>query len=459
MAILHVIATAARQSLSMFVGLLRRYAPRKDTGGRVIARAAKRSLFWLMLIALVISFVAGSGLAAPLAAAVTGNPPLQESQLREAVLQIQGRLVPGETVSLASPASARAERVFVQAGQRVAAGTVLVQLDSYPQRMAEVAAAELQVLLARNALEVLDRDAPVELAQAEVLLAEARKEQAFAADHLASLSKPTPQADIDQGYANLLLAEKVLTRTRDDLAKAQKHYANKQHFIWFFMNARQFKLLLTGLEGQVADSQRHLEDAREKYEDLKAPVDPIDLDLAVARLAEADATLTQATRQRDELAAGPDPDSIELAQTRLDAAESDLAAAQADLRQAQIVAPISGLAVAVDVKAGEWMPGGQPVIVIAVMDRWEVETDEIEERDVTTLQPGQPVHLFVQALPDLQLEGRIEWVDLLYREEDGDIYYGMTVELPEADPRLRWGMTAEIEIDPAGLLTAFETSP
>jgi multidrug efflux pump subunit AcrA (membrane-fusion protein) len=411
----------------------------------------KKTLFWLAFLLLAGFFVAGSGLAEAFSSAAPEEvSAVATAGSSESVIRIQGRLVPGESVSLVPPAGARASEVFLQEGQRVSAGMVLLQLDSYPRGAAEVAASELEVVLAQQALDVLYRNAAVALAQAEVRVAEAGREQAFAADHFASLNKPHSQYEIDQAYANLLLAEKGLTRAQDDLAKAQKHFANKNHAIWFFMNVRQYKLLLTSLELQVADHTRRLEDALEKFEDLEDPIDPIDVDMAAAWLAEADANLAQAVRQREELANGPDPDSIEFAQARLKAAESDLAAAGAALRQAQLVAPISGLAVAVNVKPGEWMPAGQAAIVIADLNQWKVETDDIEEEGVPSLQSGQPVRLLIGAFPDLQIEGRIEQVDQFYREEDGDIYYGMTIQLPEADPRLRWGMTVEIEIETAG---------
>ncbi len=45
---------------------------------------------------------------------------------------------------------------------------------------------------------------------------------------------------------------------------------------------------------------------------------------------------------------------------------------------------------------------------------------------------------------------QIESLSQDYREEDGDIYYTIKIIPSQTDPRLRWGMTVDIELPQGG---------
>jgi HlyD family secretion protein len=362
-------------------------------------------------------------------------------------VSFEGRLTPRQSVALSLPAGGRATRVLANEGERVEASDVLVQLDSYPQAQAEVAKAELELTLARQALNDLYEIANVALAQAGVVLAQASKAQALAEDLVASLERSKSPAQISQAYANLLLAEKRRDSAQSDLAKAKKRFANKKSIIWYFVSRKKFALGITKLEGAVAYYERRYQDAKDKYEDLLKPVDAIDLSVAQGNLAMANANLALAQRKRLKLLDGPDPDELAVAQARLRLAESSLAAAQASLRSAEIVSPISGVLVSLSVKPGEWIPAGQPVATIADLDEWVVESKDLKETSIPYVQPGQAAYVTIKAYPQVELAGRVESISQLYIEDDGDIFYQVKVELREPAEILRWGMSAEVALD------------
>lgn len=361
-------------------------------------------------------------------------------------LRIEGRLTPRQWAVLGSAAARRAAEVYVQEGEQVEAGQVLIRSDQYPARQADAASAALELRLAQQALEDLEQRAGVELAEAEAALARARDEQALAHDLYKSLSAPVAQDRIAQAHANLLLEANRLERARDDLAKVRRQYANKKNILWYFINKRQFRLMITLKEqGAAYHEQRYL-DAKEKYEDLLEGADPLDVALAEARWTAAETTLANAQRRRGELVNGPDPDKLELAQARLRAAEAGLAAAQAALRQTEITAPFAGQVVALRVKAGEWMQVGTPAIIVADLSRWKVESSDLDEINLPNLEVGQSVRLSLEALPELDLSGTVENIDRYYFESDGDIYYAVDIDLEASDPALRWGMTVQIDV-------------
>ncbi len=397
----------------------------------------------LAALLLLISLVLGGWQIAP-----SPEPVFPEAVqvASEAVsLQAEGKLVPAQFVSLSLPEGRRVAEIFAYEGQQVKAGDLLLVLDGYEQSAAEVASAELEVLLARQALNTLYETNPVILAEVELSIAEAQKALAFAQDHYKSISKPRFQAQIEQAYANLKLSESRLKIAQEDLEKAQKRFKNKKSLIWRFINQRQYKLRLTLLEQEVAARQRHYHDAQEKYKDLLAPPDEIDLSLAQTQLDQILARLNQLGQQRHELLTGPDPDELEAAQAHLNLAEARLAAAKMALQEAQITAPMNGILVDLKTKPGEWLSGGTPFAIIADLSKWKIEVSKISEKQIVQIGVDQQVMVEFNALADLALSGYVESIDLISREDDGDIFYTMDIRPNQSDPRLRWGMTTQVE--------------
>lgn len=404
---------------------------------RLLRRTSLGTLF------LLVAIVVGGWQFTPLPARAL--PEVVSAASAPVAFQAEGKLVPDQFISLSLSEGKQATQVFVSQGQRVKTGDLILLLDGYEQSAAEVAAAELEMVLARQALDTLYTVNPVALAEVELSIAETRKDLAHAQDHYQSISKPRSQAQIEQAYANLKLSENRLKIAREDLEKAQKKFKNKKSLIWRFVNQRQFKLRLTLLEQEVAARQRGYLDAQEKYNDLLAPPDEIDLALGRTRLDQIQARLNQLQGQRYDLLTGPDPDELEAAQARLNLAEARLASAKTALEKALITAPMDGILVDLKAKPGEWLPEGMPFAVIADLSRWKVETDKISETQVTQVRLDQSVRIELNALPDLSLSGQVDSIDLLFSEDDGDIFYKTYIHTDQSEPRLRWGMTVRVE--------------
>jgi HlyD family secretion protein len=110
----------------------------------------------------------------------------------------------------------------------------------------------------------------------------------------------------------------------------------------------------------------------------------------------------------------------------------------------ELVAPIPGTIVDLDIKVGEQVSPGQPVVVLVDFSQWAVETDDLTEIEVPDISIGQPVTVTPDALPDLELTGTVESIKDIYEEKRGDITYTARIILDESDPRLRWGMTVVV---------------
>jgi len=399
----------------------------------------------LLLILGVTLLLFGSAAAPhPQAPAVQPESDLPELQGGGTTLVVEGRLLPHQYVALSTAANGQVTGLFVHEGEIVEAGTVILRLGDREQLTADLAAADFELLSAQQALDQLDDSAGVELALSKKALAEAQKTLAFAESKVKSLKKTTPQKRIDQAHANMLLAERSLDRLIDDYDRWQKKAGNKNNILWKFINQRKFRFLITDLEKRIAIAERRYQDSIEKYEDLKKPVDAVDLAIAESDLAVAQADVDEAQRLVTTLSNGPDPDLVAAAQARLTLTEAALLAAKTAQADSELVAPMTGKVVDLNIKSGEWAETGNPVVVIADNSTWSVETDDLTEIEVTQVYEGQPVVVTPDALPSLKLSGVVEAIKDISEEKRGDVTYTVTIHMDENDPRLRWGMTVSV---------------
>jgi multidrug efflux pump subunit AcrA (membrane-fusion protein) len=424
-----------------------RFSPQRSGSGFVSPPPVRRSLLALALLGVFACLGLGSHAwhTSPVLAQAIGTQPVITAQPAESVPPaVKGKIEPRRFVELGVFQPGRVETLLVKEGDQVEQGSVLLRLDSYEQYTSAVAAAELQLVLARQAVDELHRTAAVSLADATLALKQAEKARALAADKLASLQRSKDQSRIEQVKANLLLAEKRLADDREELAKAQRLYNKRRDIIWRFVSRHQFELLLTMMEKGVAYSERRYVDAKKKYEDLLKPLDEIDLSLARSNLALADARLHRTEQERLKWLHGPDPDQLATARARLKSAEAGLAAARSALQNAEIVSPISGTVVDLKVKQGESAIPGQALAVVADLSQWVLETKDLGEGDAVHLQPGERLSLSLDAYPQARLEGVVESVSQYYTEDEGDVFYHARVGLQPAGVPLLWGMTARI---------------
>lgn len=148
--------------------------------------------------------------------------------------------------------------------------------------------------------------------------------------------------------------------------------------------------------------------------------------------------------------------NLEAAQADLKQRQEDFASMQSDanpeqnigtraaLANAELRAPFSGSVAKMDLKTSEFATAGQKAVTVADFSTWVIKTTDLTELDVVTIKEGQPVTITLDALPGLTLMGQVQSISQTYTEKQGDITYVVTIRLSDQDPRLRWGMTAEV---------------
>jgi len=399
------------------------------------------SVLWL--VSLLLAACSAVGLGQP----ATPTPTAVPQEESAALLRVEGRVIPYQHASLATAASGQVTEIVVQEGQVVQAGEVILRLEDQEQYRADIAAAELELIQADQELDDLNKNAGVELAKARQSLAFANKDRSAAFDKYENLSKPIPLAEMERARATVLQAEHYLQKVTDNLEYYQKRFKNKHSLIWDFIDKNTFKDLIQNLEIEQDRAQLRLDDARERYEDLVNHPDEIELAKATADLGLVDARIADIQRQIAKLENGPDPDKVASAEARRKAAQVALEAAQRALTNSQIVAPFTGQIAELSVSEGEYVEANQPVVVLADLSQWEIETDDLTELDVPAVRLGQAVTVRPDALPELALNGTVDAIKDLSEEKRGDVTYTVTIQLNQIDPRLRWGMTVSVDFE------------
>lgn len=352
----------------------------------------------------------------------------------ESGVTVEGKLVPVQDVQLSFNMPGMITEVLVEEGVDLEAGQVIARLDQQPRLASAVAATELEVITAQQALKSLQESSEVTTATAEQRVAAARDAVRYAERYLNNLNSGSRGTDIVKAEANVVLLKDRLDKAREDYAP----YENKPED-----NVKRASFL-----SRMADAQRKYDDAVLLLNNLQGNPSDIDLAVAEANLALAQAELALAEADYEEVKSGPDPDDLQAAQARLRAASAALTAAQASLADSELTAPFAGTLVRLDLKTGEQAVPGVPVVVLADLSGWVVETEDLNEMEIPSVQEGQSVVLIPDALPDTELEGQVESISQIYEEKLGDVTYTARINLDENDPRLRWGMTIKVRFAP-----------
>jgi membrane fusion protein (multidrug efflux system) len=174
----------------------------------------------------------------------------------------------------------------------------------------------------------------------------------------------------------------------------------------------------------------------------------VTLDTAVleARLKAAEADLAEAQTQVHYLKrVGTAQEHLDSAQADADRAQASLDSAKATLAQATLIAPFNGTIASVDISAAETVLPGQIVITLGDFSKFQIETTDLTERDVTNVKVGQPAKISVRAL-NKEFGGKVTDVSRISSTVGGDVVYKVTIELDDQAQGLLWGMSADVRI-------------
>ena len=158
--------------------------------------------------------------------------------------------------------------------------------------------------------------------------------------------------------------------------------------------------------------------------------------------ANVDATKTQLAYL---IRIGTDHEHLKSAQADIDRVQALLDSANATLAQATLTAPFNGTIASVDISPAETVTPGMIVITLGDLSHFQIETTDLSERDVPSVQVGQSAGISIRAL-NKQVTGKVIDVSRISSTLGGDVVYKVTIGLDEQPQGLRWGMTADVKI-------------
>ena len=132
---------------------------------------------------------------------------------------------------------------------------------------------------------------------------------------------------------------------------------------------------------------------------------------------------------------------------RLAPLQAALASAQANAAALELRAPAAGTVVGLNLLPGQVVSAGLPVMTIADLNTWVVETDDLTEIEVVSVTQGEAVTIVLDALPDAPISGTVSEIATRFEDRRGDVTYTVRLKLDQTDPRLRWGMTVEVRFE------------
>ena len=155
------------------------------------------------------------------------------------------------------------------------------------------------------------------------------------------------------------------------------------------------------------------------------------------------------------------PQQMDAAKTAADVASSQLALSRAALRTAEvrlrdavILAPLSGVALRKNVEEGETVAAGVPVVTIGDLDKPWVKV-YVKENQLGLVKLGQKVEVTVDSFPGKNYEGEITFIssdaeftpkNVQTREERVKLVFGVKVSVKNENNELKPGMPADVKI-------------
>jgi HlyD family secretion protein len=326
-----------------------------------------------------------------------------------ATIGATGQVRSKQTASLVWKTSGTVQDVYVNVGDTVKTGDKLAELaqTSLPQTVI-LARADLET--ANQALSDLYTNAEISKVQATQSIATYAKDVKSAQYQLDNFTIPDNQAGLDTLVALDLMKQKL-----DEATKAFEPY----------------KFLASG--NKTRDEFKEKLDLAQS--DYNAAVKRLDYENA---LEVAQANLNKARKDYEKWKNGPSADEIAATKARI-------AAAQATLSQAWIEAPFDSTISLAIPQPGDLVDPN--TISFRVDDMSSLLVDlAVSEVDINQIEVSQPVSLTFDAVRGGMYQGEVVYVDRVGTSNQGVVDFVVTVQLTNADERVKPGMTAAVNV-------------
>ena len=360
----------------------------------------------------------------------TGTPaPVADSVTAPESVIAEGRLEPVHAANLTFQARGIVQTVHVKIGDTVKEGQVLAELSNASVAWAQIAAANLELIGAQQAMDALNRNSSSNLAATWTAYMNAQTVRETAEREWEDLNVDSIEDRIEDAKAEVNDRDSDLQDAKDEFDKYKD---------------------LDKDNSKRKTAEDDLETAQDDYNEAVRNLDEItrERDTVRAALDAALAIEAEAKYQYDISADGVNEDQLALATARLESAQAQISAAQSNLANYVITTPFDGVVAEVAVKTGEQVSPETRIVSVADASAWVIETTDVTELEVVKLAVGQSVTFTADAIDEVTMNGVVTEISQSSILQGGDVIYTVRIAAHDVDPRVKWGMTVEVVFEP-----------
>ena len=337
---------------------------------------------------------------------------LQVASARSGLESAQARLVQ------AQKGNAKPEDLAASEAQLASAQANYDKVGQRPTA-ADLASAQAAVRSAQAAYDAAVKTAGTSSSQLESAAATLQKAEASVQQAQANYDKVAGNPDIGRRPESLSLQTATI-----DYQQAKANYDSLSQ--------------TTGTDAQskIASAAAQLAQARANLAKLTPTAE--DLTVAKASLDQAKANLAKLTAKATET-------DLQIQQAAVTQAEQSLKQAQLNLDNATLKAPFAGIVAQVNIVPGSSANSATPALKLINRNPLHVDL-KLSENDVAQVQLDQPVKLTIQSLGGWETDGKVSYIAPAADNSNGVVTYAVRVSFPDNDPKVKVGMTADLNI-------------
>jgi multidrug resistance efflux pump len=386
----------------------------------------KKKLYSLLMLTVIVALALT---ACANKQAATDTQPTGSGVATSGGVVAEGKLKPEQAVNLSFQVRGMVEEINVKIGDKVEKGDVLARLSNASQAEAQLAAAQLELVNAQQALDTLNRTGGANLAAAWDTFQKAQTARAAAQKAWDDVDPTDVQTRVDDQQATVNELKKDLQDAQDEFDK--------------YKDLDKGNSKRKSAEDKLRSARRDYDNAVAELEQIERESDTIQATLNSALAAEAEAKY-----QYDQSTDGANKDQLALAEARLDNAKAQVTAAESNLSNYVLTAPFDGVVADVAVEVGEQVTAESRAVSVVNASSWLIETTDITELEVVNVAVGQKVTFTADALSDVTMHGVVTEISQSSFLQGGDVIFTVRIKADEVDPRVKWGMTVEVTFEP-----------
>jgi len=401
-------------------------------------------------------------------------------------VSVTGRVNPTSNIELAFEKSGKVKKIYAAVGSQVFAGQTMIELEN-GDAAANLAAAKATLKAAEAKLAELNAGARAEelaisetkAKNAEGALEDAKKNLVDKIFDAFTKSDDAVRNKADQLFSNPKSENPQLNFSVNDFSlendiESGRYLAEKTLTDW----QKSLSALNTGsdLNAYVAEAENNLEKIKKLFEKVSLAVNSLtsgaslsqttidgwkadistartNINTAIGNLSAANEKLRSSNSAlnlaRNELTltkAGSTPEAITQQEAVVEKAAADVAANLSALEKTIIKSPLSGTVSKIDTDVGEIVQASVAIARVISNTIFKIEAD-VPEADIAKIKIGDEARTTLDAYGSgIFFDATVVSIEPAERIIDGVATYKTTFQFTKDDPRIRSGMTANINV-------------